>query len=204
VYYGGQVVSAKWCDGSAYYFKQGTSPWLLVAHADSWQSQNPNLEVINNVMRNKTGVLGADDRAGVYAINRLLTETTLNPSVLITNGEEIGGLGAKQFAAVRYEQLKDYKIYIELDYPGDNNATMYHILKFDSDIQLKYIKEHGFEFSPGSYSDVSFLTEVSSVPNINFSVCYYNQHWNGEYLKLDLLERNIERFKVMFREFELN
>ena len=76
-------------------YATGDIPILLVSHLDTVLYEPPKTLYTTkdrNVIMGKKG-LGADDRAGVFAILKIL-KAGLRPSVLLTTGEEIGGLGA--------------------------------------------------------------------------------------------------------------
>ena len=87
-----QVVATK-----EYVCAVGDIPIALVAHLDTvFEKPVKDLyyDTRKNVLWSPEG-LGADDRAGVYAILHILRNTPLRPSVIFTTDEELGGLGAE-------------------------------------------------------------------------------------------------------------
>jgi hypothetical protein len=185
---------------SSYYFREGAEPWILIAHVDSWQSDTVNLVQHKGILKNASGVLGADDRAGVYSIYRLLKEVNINPSILLTNGEEIGGWGVDQFISdyKNSDLFEKTKLFVELDMYGNNYCAQYGCEQFVEQKFRDFYLGYGWIKSFGGFTDVARLSQNTNIPNMNFSVCYVNQHTKDENLDLVALEENIERFKDMF------
>ena len=101
-----------------YLLAEGDYPVMLVAHMDTVGSVLPSeiyFDPIQEVMWSPW-LLGADDRAGIYAIMQLL-EKGYRPSVLFTTDEEMGGIGA-QMLTLDYPTcpLKQLHAIIELAY----------------------------------------------------------------------------------------
>lgn len=168
------------------YYDNGSSI-CLVAHADTLTHNNIVIHEKNGILTNKHGILGADDRAGCYAIYRLINE---NCNYLITLGEECGGIGAKY--AARELPFTGVKLFIELDRRGCNEYVFY---SYDLHPSVKkYIKSFGYIENYGSYSDIA---EFDCAPGVNISIGYYNQHTQRESLHLDEMELTINRVKMM-------
>lgn len=220
--------NSSYTGSNRYYYRRGTAPYYLIAHVDSWQSDNPQLmqyrmtnkrhtgyvysehltfipwqdtETVH-IIQNDTGILGADDRAGVYAIYHLLKNHRMDAHILLTSGEEVGGLGVHQF-------LQDYGVrhfegiecFIELDMYGMNYCAMHGCESVNKQSLNRYKafwQDHDWAFSEGGFTDVTVLSRATHIPNMNFSVCYLNQHTEKEYLNATLLAHNIERFEKMF------
>ena len=76
----------------------GNTPVALVAHLDTvfkLPPQNIFYDREKNVMWSPEG-LGADDRAGVFAIVEIIRNyEDLNPTIILTTGEEKGCIGAE-------------------------------------------------------------------------------------------------------------
>lgn len=159
-------------------------PICLVAHVDTVRHKDK-LELIehNGVIRNKHGVLGADDRAGVFALFQL-ADTGCN--LLFTNYEESGGKGA--CLAASELALKGVNLLVELDRKGCNEYVFYSY-SLPKQVE-KYIESFGYIQNYGSYSDIA---EFYRVPGVNLSIGYYNQHTSKESLHLDEMWLNIER-----------
>jgi len=74
---------------------EGTEPIMLVAHLDTVFKTHPihiYLDRQYNVMWSPEG-LGADDRAGVFAIIKII-QAGYRPHICLTTDEECGGIGA--------------------------------------------------------------------------------------------------------------
>jgi len=160
-----------------YLYLHGTgNPLCLVAHLDTVRGTDKlHPYVVNSIMRNKGGVLGADDRAGVYSLYRLLEICAEDgvpfPSVLLTFGEECGGIGVKQFIADFNKPPADTTMFIELDRQGANEYV-YYSGSLPAEIR-SYVESWGFVEAHGSYSDITDLTAAYHVPSVNLSGGYY-------------------------------
>ena len=191
-------------DGENYIFYEASnSPLCLVAHIDTIKREQVKLEQSQNIIRNKYGVLGADDRAGVYGIIQLLylcrEHNVPYPSVLFTNFEEQGGIGVKCFIDdwSHAEPFKNTWLFIELDRA---NANQYVYYSWDLPFEVKnYVESFGFVEQHGSYSDIADLTEAFLIPSVNLSVGYYNQHTAHEQLHVDELQLTINRVFAMLQ-----
>ena len=169
---------------------------MLVAHIDTVKrSKKVVLHENNGVVSNLNGVLGADDRAGVYAILEIVEKCIKAnqplPYILFTNYEECGGLGVKQFCkdkiAVNVEA--DIWLMIELDRRGVNDAVYYS----EPEAEVKTIVESvGYDEAWGSYSDVSTLSNHNDIAHVNLSIGYFNEHSSKEILVLSVVDYAIE------------
>lgn len=174
-------------------YAQGTIPILLCAHIDTVHNIPP-VEFAwgdeNRLLWSPQG-LGADDRAGVWAILTLLSRGYL-PSVLFLDGEEQGGLGAK--AAAKSLRTPKVRYIVELDREGRNDCVFYDCYnpKF-----TKYIESFGFEENYGTFSDISTLCPAWQIAGVNLSVGYYGQHTLGEHLRIPEMEATIDKVQKM-------
>ena len=179
--------------GNEFVYSEGRLPVLLVAHVDTVHKEPPK-EIYHdkehNVIWSPTG-LGGDDRAGVYAILKII-ETGRRPHVLFTDGEESGGTGALE--TIEKLSPPDIRMIIELDRKGSNDAVYYNC---DCPELEEYINNFGFKTATGSFTDICYLCPHWGVAGVNLSVGYYNAHTEAEYVKLDELEHTIERVKQM-------
>lgn len=179
---------------------------IFQAHVDTVRSEKEPVQLSRNgnIVTNKTGVLGADDRAGVFAAIKIAhrcRELGIKvPGLLFTAGEESGGYGMLQFiddlgsdVKLKDEVLR-YRIMIALDRKGCNDWVSYTSLP---DEVAKYVESFGFIRSSGAFSDSLFFTEETRTPHVNVSVGYYNQHTSHEMLHLDELAMTIERCILM-------
>ena len=131
----------------------GDIPILLVAHLDTVHRFAP-YEIFydkdKNVIWSPEG-LGADDRAGVFAILRILANG-FRPHVLFTTDEEIGGLGA--YYVTEIGLVPQVNFVIELDRQGENDSVFYWC---DNEKFETYINKFGFKTDIGTFSDISVL-----------------------------------------------
>ncbi len=198
-------------DGEMYAFWNNKSPILLQAHIDvvkdfmtrRWDKDKNDfvdqtddmgpkrVDLIRrrNIVRNKNGILGGDDRAGIIAMMFIKemceTEKMPMPSLLLTNKEETGGQGMKKFikdVKTLPSDMESVRIIIGLDRRGNGEFVTY----VEQDIEVKeYIESFGFVKFFGSYSDSKDLSEHLKIPSVNLSVGYYDPHGKSESLHLD-------------------
>lgn len=155
----------------------------LVSHVDTLAGK-VKVKVENGcVLKNKHGVLGADDRAGVYAILEMARRCKAKPYLLFTQFEESGGVGVKvciQDKAID-AYVHDINLFVELDRRGVDEYVTYCTLpkKLENILEsLGYHEEHGI------YSDVSDLTDHYEIAHVNLAVGYYKHHTTQERLNL--------------------
>lgn len=173
-----------------YLIVTGDIPVALVAHLDTVFEAPPTniyFDVINNVCWSPEG-LGADDRAGVYAIIQIV-EKGLRPSIILTTNEEIGALGARALGQIECP-IKDLKYVIELDRQGKDDCVFYDCGNEDF---YDYIKNFGFNFNIGTYSDIKFFCPQWDVAAVNLSIGYFEEHSYAEYLNVDYLLDTIQK-----------
>lgn len=175
-----------------YIYAKGNIPVLLVAHMDTVHNKLPRVEHDHksNIIWSKTG-LGADDRAGIAAILRILKDG-YRPHVLFTDEEECGCLGAK--VAVKELPAPEVNYIIQLDRKGSIDSVYYDN---DNDKFEKYINSFGFKTAMGSFSDISALCPIWGISGVNLSIGYYSAHSDREYLKIDEWESTVKKVKQM-------
>lgn len=180
-----------------YVMARGTLPVMLAAHLDTVFTGPPEhiyYDVKAHVAWSPNG-MGADDRAGVYAIARILKETDYRPHLLFSMGEEKGCVGVSQL-------IRDYrkfpwgklKYIAQLDRRGKEDCVFYDCANEDF---IKYIEDFGFKTAYGTFTDITVICPVWRVAGVNLSVGYENEHSIAEYLKFDDLELTIARVKHM-------
>lgn len=187
----GEIVET---DLENYFFIKGNIPLCFVAHIDTVRTKKDkmNLKIENNIITNSGGILGADDRAGVYGLFKIyesLLDDREIPSFLFTNYEEVGGVGVKSFIDT-YNKLENVNLFIELDRRGTDEYVTY--VDVSKEVE-NYIESFGFIPSVGSYSDIADLAEHYLIPAVNISIGYYSQHTNKERLVIDAMNMNIQR-----------
>ena len=176
-------------------YAEGRTKIGLVAHMDTVCVKPPKwVNIRDGVLSNADhrDCLGADDRAGIYAILHLI-RSGLQPTIIITEDEEIGCIGAGKFAKVGIES--DVKYLIELDRMNSNDCVFYDN---DNEDFMDYIESFGYVTSNGSFSDICEIAPQLGVSAVNLSVGYYHQHTSREILVLDELYGTIRRvFKML-------
>lgn len=160
------------------------------------------------VISNSYGVLGADDRAGVYMISDIYNKLDKLPVILLTNYEESGGIGVQEFCNRKKELaidkvLKNISFFIEFDREGVDEYVCYSA---SANTEMQDIADsYGLKESIGSFSDVATLSEYTEVAHLNLSACYYNQHTSREILVYSLIDTVIDRYiKVINEMLKLN
>lgn len=170
----------------------GDIPVALVAHMDTVYIRAPRdffYDADNSILWSPQG-LGADDRAGVYAILQIL-DAGLRPHIIFTKDEEKGGLGAKDLINDFPDcPFDDLKCLIELDRQGEKDSVFYDCNNEDFE---QYINSFGFETDWGTFTDISVLAPTWEVAAVNLSIGYYNEHSLGEYLNTKQLENTIQK-----------
>jgi len=174
-------------------------PVLLVAHTDTVGGSKGASKVFhdekNGVMWSPEG-LGADDRAGVFAVIELAKRHKV--SVLLTTGEESGGIGARAFIAAYPSNEFGYKMAIQLDRRGDSEVVFY---QNDSEEFQEYIQEFGFKKDYGSFSDISIIGPAWRINSANLSVGFVREHSNSEHLFVDSMIATINKVsKILAQE----
>lgn len=190
-------------------------PIALVAHVDtmrevfakipSTQAVRPGFEVKpvelllredKNEVFNKNGILGADDRAGVYAILRIVDNLLLQtspdlPLLIFPNYEESGGKGAAAICKTKILESLQEKIHfmVEIDRRGDKQFV-YYTTHLDAAYK-ELLTSVGFHEEQGTYSDVSTISETYPIFHANVSAGYTNEHSLKEILHIDWLENTI-------------
>lgn len=177
-----------------YIFIPGEAPILLVSHLDT--VHHDNVTVIcksddGNILMSPQGI-GGDDRCGVYGIIKAYENANIKPWLLFTCDEEIGGVGARQFAKdlPMRKELEKVNLIVELDRKGKNDAVYYEC---DSPELEKYITSKGYKTEWGTYSDICDIAPALGVAAVNLSCGYYNAHTQHEYINVKHLEKTIEK-----------
>lgn len=187
-----KVVNAK-----KYCYAVGNIPICLVAHMDTVYSK-PVKELFyderKNVLWSPDG-LGADDRAGVFAILKIL-KAGYRPHIILTTDEEKGGIGATALAK-KGCPFPELKYMIELDRQGTNDCVFYDVYNPDF---TDYIEDFGFMEAFGSYSDICEFSPKWKVCSVNLSIGYKNEHSYAEYLAIGPMFDTIEKVKKMLDE----
>lgn len=180
----------------------GDIPIALVAHMDTVFK----IPVSDLYYDQRKGVLwspqglGADDRAGIFAILKILqAPENLRPSVIFTTDEEKGGVGASLLAAGPCP-IPGLKYMIQLDRRGTNDCVFYDCYCPEF---IDYVESFGFCERYGSFSDISFLMPEWQVCGVNLSVGYEDEHSYTEILNINPLYDTIRKVKQMLQDTDI-
>lgn len=142
--------------------------------------------------------LGADDRAGIFAILKIIRDG-YRPSVILTTDEEIGGVGASELANIPCP-IPNLKYMIELDRRGTNDCVFYDCYNPDF---TAYVESFGFCEQWGSFSDISFLMGAWDKCGVNLSIGYIDEHSIAETLHAKPMFDTIRKVKKMLEEKDI-
>lgn len=176
----------------------GDIPVALCAHMDTVFTNTPvdiYYDKEANVLWSPQG-LGADDRAGVWAILSIL-KTQLRPSVIFTMDEECGGLGASALIKKYKKPLTDLKYVIQLDRQGMDDCVFYDC---DNRDFVEYVESFGFHEQIGSFTDISIICPEWKVAGVNLSVGYFREHSPTETLNVSYLLSTITKTIKMLKQ----
>lgn len=134
--------------------------------------------------------IGGDDRCGVYMILKILETTTLRPSIVFCEDEEIGCVGSEKFSKSKFiNDLEDMYFIIELDRRGSKDIVFYDD---DNEEFHKFVKEvTNYNIEIGSCSDISNICPECKRSGVNLSCGYYNEHHYYEYVILEEMENTL-------------
>ena len=180
-----------------YIYAVGDIPIALVAHMDTVfkvQPQHIFYDKEKCVMWSPEG-LGADDRAGIFAIIKIL-QAGLRPSVIFTTDEEVGALGAEKLVIEVPEPYTKLQYIIQLDRRGSNDCVFYEC---DNQAFTEYVETFGFAENWGSFSDISVICPIWKVAGVNLSIGYNDEHSIAETLNTTHMLQTISKVKKMLQ-----
>ena len=184
-----------------YIIAEGDIPIALVAHLDT-VVRGGTTEVYYDQRKNalwSPDGLGADDRAGVFAIFQILRTTKLRPHIIFTTDEEKGGLGAIMLAS-KACPFADLRYIIELDRRGTDDCVFYDC---ENPEFVGYVESFGFNEMFGSFSDISILCPAWKIAGVNLSIGYRDEHSVLEMLFVSPMLATIEKVKQMLSEEDI-
>ncbi len=165
---------------------------LLVAHADTAGDDTAEIDLIEDehTIRNRHGILGADDRAGC-AMLWLLRD--LGHGLLITDGEETGCLGSKYLKHENPELFDEinrrYQFMIQIDRCGGNDFKCYHA---GTEEFRSYITETTSFSEPDRQRSTDIVHLCRDICGVNLSCGYYLEHTEAEYIVKDQWQHTLQ------------
>jgi hypothetical protein len=166
---------------------------LLVAHADTVWTIKKNGDIIDTrkeiiregmFIRNESGPLGVDDRAGC-AIVWLLKD--LGHSLLITDGEEVGRIGS-YFLVNQNKDIFDrinniHQFIIEFDRRNGKDFKCYK--NAGTEEFRKYLSEKTNYKEPDTVGFTDIVNLCSKLCGVNLSIGFYNEHSEDDYINIE-------------------
>ena len=127
----------------------------------------------------------------------------LQPYVLLTDREEIGGIGAREAVNLFRNILDsdDIGYFIEIDRRGSKEAVFYCD---EPKLFRQYITKFGFAEAHGTFSDISIIGEACNKCAVNLSAGYYNEHSPREMLKTSEIYNTVHKVTKMLKDNEQN
>lgn len=178
----------------------GDIPIALCAHMDT-VFEHPPTEIFwdrtKQVVLGNYG-LGADDRAGIYAIVKIL-EAGYRPTIILTADEELGNLGAQVMVQLIQKPPIELKYIIQLDRRDFNDCVFYDCWNEEF---MNYIINFNYNFAYGTFSDISTICPAWGIAGVNLSVGYKDEHSFCERLYTAPLMNTIERVKKMLDDVD--
>ena len=183
-----------------YVYAQGNFPVLLVAHMDTVHKELPtviNYDEKTQSLSSPNGI-GGDDRCGIYMVLEVVKK--YNCSVLFTEDEEKGCIGAEKFVSSKLAQDLEFNYIIEFDRKGKNDAVFYDCDNADF---TKFITKEFFKTAWGSFSDISIIAPYLECAAVNLSCGYYQPHTTSECVVFPEMNKVIEEaYKILERTTE--
>ncbi len=179
--------------GNIYNISHKSKP-LLSAHMDTVQDNydilmRKYINIQDGIIKGY-GVIGGDDKCGIYSILDLLKNGHDDVNFLFTVEEESGGIGSNAF--VESNDLSHILYGLVLDRRGSGDIICYNNnygVKHFEDVLYKMGTNFGYKPSTGTFSDADLLSKQISCANL--SVGYYNAHCKNEYVVLSELQNSI-------------
>lgn len=193
------------------YILRNQSYPIIQAHIDTVHGDRllTDMDILENerYMMSIKGI-GADDRAGVYACIEL-GKKMKKINILLTNKEESGSIGMKEFIKQMKNNLKHIPYAIAIDRKGYNEVVFYNDEKDNKDKTFYQICKSLFIENMGTYSDIKILGEELKICTCNISAGYYHQHSLNEYLDIQALNNSIQKIPILisklgYKKYHLN
>ena len=184
-----------------YLYAVGDMPIALVAHMDVIYTGREEVQVFydprHNVLWSPQG-LGADDRAGIYAILKIL-QRGFKPTLIFTTEEETGGVGARKFIQDYPQPLTKLKYIVELDRQGSSDCVFYDC---NNENFTEYIQSFGFVRNWGTYTDICEICPKWKIAGVNLSIGYLQEHSLGEHLRVSWMNITIKKLIKLLEDVQ--
>lgn len=189
---------------------RGKPEFCLVAHTDvcrdhpeygeepAFQKPKPVIKIMNGREiiqdKNESIQVGGDDRLGVAIALWCALHTDKDLAILFTTDEEVGLVSA---AHVKFEQLNNYKLLIQIDRGNNSNQVVTSIggVKLCDEETISFIeqkmKDNNItrEFVIGRGTDVFAIKKANMCKNaINMTCGYHNSHGDSGSEYIDIQE----------------
>ena len=188
---------------SDYIVAEGDIPVALVAHMDTVFKLPPQkiyYDRQQGVLWSPDG-LGADDRAGVFLILKIIQSVKKNkkPTIIFTTDEECGCIGSSALVNEMPKPPCEFKYIIQLDRRGKHDCVFYDDIneKFE-----EYVEQFGFKTSWGTLSDISIICPVWGISGVNLSVGYEDEHQEIETLHIQYTYLTLTRVLCMLDDID--
>ena len=183
------------CAGNMYFKNhiEGSNRFIVNAHMDTVADGVAELEVIEStpkktlIQSTNSQVIGADDKCGVYAVLKLISDKDLSIPLtgLLCVSEECGLVGSSYAMQHHSDYFDDCIFCITVDRRGNEDIiTMNSDLKLSSDEVIGKLDEFGeafgYKHATGSISDVSNIVQTLNINGINMAAGYYGAHTGSE------------------------
>ena len=174
--------SGSWKEGFVYLPGTREDGVLLVAHADTVGEEDIEVDLAEDeqAIRNRAGILGADDRAGC-AMLWLLRNT--GHGLLVTDGEESGSLGScflkDEFPGLFDELNSRYRFMIQIDRCGGGDFKCYDV---GTEEFRAYVRMKTRYAEPDRYRSTDVVHLCRDICGVNLSCGYHDEHTGSEYL----------------------
>lgn len=183
-----------------YILCEGNIPIMLIAHMDTVFKEPPKeifYDQQQRVIWSPQG-LGADDRAGVFAILKIL-QKGYRPHICFTTEEERGGIGASLLINRIPKAPFDIKYIIELDRQGLCDCVFYDC---DNEKFTEYVEKFGFITDWGTFTDISIICPAWKIAGVNLSVGYRDEHSVQEILNTNGLFNTVNNVCKMLDDIQ--
>lgn len=196
---------------ATFYCGQGPTV-LLSAHMDIYQELEEDRKIMeeNTLLRSSSGILGADDRAGIAIIMEIVSRihrTNFNGTLKLafTVEEEIGLIGAQNLDPLF---LADVDAAIVVDRRGKRDivTSCAGIIPFCNEAYGQIFEEAGrlagmedWKVTAGGSSDAKILSQQFGIPAVNLSAGYMNEHTDQETVDYLAAYQTVNLIESVFR-----